>query len=125
MLTEFSERGLCRRGTEFSPQVLELFRRYNWPGNVRELRNIVERCINTCQWDIIAIEYVPKDIIDLMSSEKEQAKLNTNTDLIQYDKERLATLMRKYSGNKSKVAKDMGLSRGTLYKKLREYGWEV
>ncbi len=41
-----------------------------------------------------------------------------------YDKQRIAALMEKYNGNKSKIAKELGISRGTLYKKLREFGFE-
>ena len=41
-----------------------------------------------------------------------------------YDRERVVALMRKHGGNKTKAARELGISRATFYKRLREFGLE-
>jgi DNA-binding NtrC family response regulator len=45
--------------TRLSPEVTEVFRRYNWPGNVRELRNVIERALILEESNVITTEYLP------------------------------------------------------------------
>lgn len=130
----FAESGICRIKS-FDPEVVKLFKNYSWPGNVRELRNVIERCANSFKGDVLTKEDMPSDLVALMSegciphsddhafgdkafSEPEQ--LNWK----KYDSRRIAALMEKHNGNKSKIAKELGISRGTLYKKLREFGFD-
>lgn len=55
-----------RRGnkiTSLSPEVVQVFRRYNWPGNVRELRNVIERALILEDSDAITTEYLPGGLL--------------------------------------------------------------
>ena len=111
------------------PLVMTALINYDWPGNVRELRNVVERFILLNDGDIITIEHLPREIITSTQS------LNTISEAIQnepsYKKEDESTkdeslmiedALRKTYGNKSAAAKLLGISRGTLYNKIKEYG---
>lgn len=130
----FAENGICRI-KDFDREVIELFKNYAWPGNVRELRNVIERCANSFNGEVLTKDAMPPDLVAMMT--ENQAGRREETSFAQqissepervnwkkYDKQRIAALMEKYNGNKSKIAKELGLSRGTLYKKLREFGLE-
>jgi transcriptional regulator with PAS, ATPase and Fis domain len=102
----------------FSNDQLELMCRYDWPGNVRELENFIEQYINLGE-KVFASHFVdvntrgesahaPKivggDVPDLSLREME----------LNY----IRSLLQKHAGNKTKVARILGISRNTLYQKL-------
>ncbi len=115
-----SQRDLMR----FDEKAAEILRSYNWPGNVRELQNIISHIIVTCDSDIIKISNLPKKI----------QKQNTlfNFDLIslaeakkvaieKLEMDYLLFLLKKYSGNVSKMAECSGFTRRHLYRILNKY----
>jgi two-component system response regulator HydG len=101
------------------PQAMELLQRYNWPGNIRELQHAIERAIIMADGD----ELDSRDFFFLSAkpaSEKVQQSSTLNLD----DMER-TTIQRaidKNGGNISKAAKELGLTRASLYRRLEKYG---
>lgn len=96
---------------------------YRWPGNVRELRNIIECGMNNASGEVLTLADLPSLSENLWVDEsgaKEQT-INLEKDLIQKEKQKILSLMTAYNGNKTKVSKQMGVSRATLYKKLEEF----
>ena len=114
--------------TSFSPEVVSLFRGYSWPGNVRELRNVVERCVNFANGDTVTLDSLPADTMNMMRAQQNGnvpdggKEFAAQTSWQQIELQRISQLMIKYNGNKSKVAEELGCSRGTLYKRLKEMG---
>jgi len=116
----------------FSPEVVTLFEQYTWPGNIREVRNVIERCANTCKTELLGLESIPGDILDSFRANRSPVSLSSATvkaeenssasSWKEIDRSRIISLMEQSNGNKTKVAKLLGMSRGTLYKKLLEYG---
>ena len=100
---------------------------YDWPGNVRELRNVIERTVAFCHGPEIEVSDLPHAVTEGSQSETRQpgqlrhaanllhARANTEVQLI------LDTLSRN-GDNRSRTARDLGISRVTLYKKLHKYG---
>ncbi|MEG1758400.1 MAG: sigma 54-interacting transcriptional regulator, partial [Oscillospiraceae bacterium] len=130
LLGQLSEKGMSR-AVGADEDVLGLLCEYNWPGNVRELRNVLERSANAAGSDTLTLETIPADIIALLTGAGSASAGEMPRDVIvdvaswrRSDKDRIAALMGKYNGNKSKVASELGVSRGTLYKRLREFGLE-
>lgn len=131
--SSFAESGICKIKS-FDKKTVELFENYSWPGNVRELRNVIERCANSFKGEILTVEDMPSDLVAMMtenamaqSARKEEAIPIAEAEELnwkKYDGKRIAALMEKHNGNKSKVAKELGISRGTLYKKLKEFGFK-
>lgn len=109
----------------FSDEVYDLYMGYDWPGNVRELENAVEYSTNMAPGEIIEIGDVPQRI----GSEEEQ-NINVTESLLpladqikEYERAVIIKKLRQHgeSGNsKDLVAKELGLSRATLYRKLSE-----
>lgn len=89
----------------------EQFRTYQWPGNVRELRNFAERLATLC---LITLD--PRELISLA--------LTTYTDIAE-DSEHKKTIIRalhKTNGNRSEAAKILGISRTTLWRRMKKWG---
>ncbi len=111
-----------RKIVGFTPEVEELYINHNWKGNVRELENAVEYGVNMAFGNMITIEDVPTRILkreeelvrfrNLDRSLSEQVKL--------YEKEIITRKLKQHNGVKDAVAKELGLSRATLYRKLSE-----
>lgn len=105
--------------TGFKPAAMELLQRYSWPGNIRELQHAIERAIIMAEGN----ELDSRDFFFLSakpSSEKVQSTTTLNLD----DMER-STIQRaidKNGGNISKAAKELGLTRASLYRRLEKYG---
>jgi DNA-binding NtrC family response regulator len=108
----------------FEPAVLEVFRRYSWPGNLRELRNVVEAMILMSEGDRVGLSALP---VELLSPVQTQAVLPAAPvpsfgALRDAERETIDTAIRVHAGNLTLVARDLGISRSTLYLKLKKYG---
>src|SRR5699024_1744309 len=104
---------------------LHMLQNYDWPGNVRELRNVVERMILFNEKETVA----PKDLAEVFPAarSKESGEAAHTGGLLYQDraameKERITATLRETYGNKSAAARLLGISRVSLYKKMREYG---
>jgi two-component system, NtrC family, response regulator len=104
---------------KLSKQALEAIRRYNWPGNVRELQNRLKRAIVLADGTAIGpaeleLEIPAEDSVTSASTLKEAKEA--------LEREILANALRENSGNISKTAKALGISRPTLYDLMSRYG---
>ena len=84
-----------------------IFRDYNWPGNIRELRNIIER---------FAALYKNEEYEDLLLSLFERL---TPSKLCSVEQEEFNRVLNSVQGNKTEAAKKLGISRTTLWRKLK------
>ena len=90
---------------------------YSWPGNVRELKHTIERAIIMC--DSNALD--ENDFMLSISENKNEMKINTfNLDEIEH--QIIEKALAKYQGNVSQAAKELGLTRASLYRRLEKYG---
>jgi transcriptional regulator with GAF, ATPase, and Fis domain len=87
---------------------------HDWPGNVRELRNALERAAILCEGGLIGAQH-----LSLYTPQRPVPAVTT--DLNTVERETIETVMRECRGNKSKAAKQLGLSRTQLYGRLRKY----
>ncbi|MBN4046729.1 sigma 54-dependent Fis family transcriptional regulator [bacterium AH-315-P07] len=98
----------------FSTESLEKLEGWDWPGNVRELRMCVERAVAYSQSTSITPEeiifHVPNDLPELPES------------LADLERQHIIKMLEDNGGNISTTAKQLGISRTTLYNKLDEYG---
>lgn len=107
---------------------------YSWPGNVRELRNTIERAVNISNSLEIRIEDLPKRILAATSDFAILGKAEIDTQKLvlevvhnyeNYQKLLIQDLAKKYNGNKSLIAKELCITRPTLYKKLKEFKLDI
>lgn len=126
-LSYFSH-SLHKTVSTITDEAMKVLQSYSWPGNVRELRNVIERGVNLANSDQITKADLPADVISNIPAvpvskypkvgEKVIPKLDN--DYPQREKETIRNLMKKYRGNKSKVAAELGIARTTLYRKLKD-----
>jgi len=123
-------RKLNRQVEGFSPEVRELFLRYEWPGNIRELENLVERMVLMASGPTIQISDIPPEIQSvgsLLSVTPPEKRDNPFKDFL---KDHMETLERQMvmksleecGGNVTKAARQLGLSRKGLQLKMIKYG---
>lgn len=93
-----------------SPGAMEIMKNYNWPGNVRQLINTLEYSAVTCKGDTIEVSDLPGYIF--MKSERTEKRHSNREDII--------SLLSLYKGNKTLVARHLGISRVTLWKRMKE-----
>ena len=126
--------GDCSEGLK--PELLSYLGAYDWPGNVRELQNVIERILNNAKGYPLTEDDLPEEIFRRrLQPRTEQFSIMTqktgktikefreyNKQLI-HEEERLQIieLLKIHKGNVSQVARDMGISRTTLYKKMQKY----
>ena len=107
-----------------SEDALGLFRAYPWPGNVRELENVLEYSVALCRGQTIHVDDLPAEIRSAAAAAgcaEPPAPAETEVAASGDPEARLiqSTLERNL-WNRSKAAKDLGMSRSTLWRKMRE-----
>jgi len=98
-----------------SPDALDIITNYRWPGNVRQLINTIEHCAITCKGDTVEVSDLPEYVFH----EKKVEGNNKSTD-----RDQLLSALSQYKGNRTLTAKHLGISRVTLWKRLKELGIE-
>ena len=99
-------------------EAMYYLKNYSWPGNIRELENVIERIYNFIDTNIIRKEHLPKRILK-NNSIVPVGDLKKMLD--DYEKDLITNTLELYDGNKSSVAKVLGISRSNLYQKLEKY----
>ena len=97
---------------------MALLRRYAWPGNIRELENAIEHAFVICRDDVIAREHLPERIATKVRKHK--------SSLTQFGGSSPEAVIREWlarnDGDRSKVARELGMHRSTPWRKMRQYG---
>ena len=116
---------LNKRIRDFEQDVYRAFITFHWPGNVRELENAVEYAVNMEAGQVITLDSVPARIRNFWFRE-ESVKTTLKSQLLNTEKEILATYLQKIQDGtmtRGQLAKLLGISRITLYRKIKEYGF--
>lgn len=104
---------------------ISLLSSYDWPGNIRELRNVIERLVvlndhgEITETDLLSILFTGKRI---KPSNSKETSLTLEKERL--EKERILEMLHYTYGNKSITAEKLGMSRATLYKKIKKYNIE-
>lgn len=110
----------------FTKMALEALENHDWPGNARELKNVVDRAILMETTDKIGLKSIIFDP-DELGSEKAHARatdsLNTFS-LEKAEKELIAKALQETGWQKTKAASLLGITRATLYSKVKQYNIE-
>ena len=105
--------------TGFNSGAMDIILKYDWPGNVRELENAVERAVILSKNGSI-------DKTDLLLEETGALREGTSLNsIMEIEKQHIANVLQECGGNYSKTAVILGISRMTLYNKIKAYGIEV
>lgn len=100
-----------------SPEVLNLLTQYDWPGNVRELENVIERAVILSRKNTILPEHLP---LRLRQPGPNNSSSSSACD--KSEKEIIMQALQLTNGNQSRAAKELGIHRNTLRRKIRRLG---
>lgn len=100
--------------------VMELFMRLSWPGNVRQLKHAIEYAVITCPAGKIEASHLPRDLLEDRPAELPAGSTDV-TSFADIDRKMVIDSLTRNRLNVSKTAADLGISRTTLWRKLRRY----
>ncbi len=108
-------------------ELLRWMQRYPWPGNVRELGEILEVMCVLNEHLELGVRDLPDKLFHQLASVNAAPYVGKATDdtrgiLNEVEKKAIALEMEKHAGNRTRAARSLGVSRSTLYRKLRAYG---
>jgi transcriptional regulator with GAF, ATPase, and Fis domain len=117
-----SETGRKLRG--FTPQAMEMMRKYRWPGNVRELKNVVERAVVLARGDFIEHEDLTLSQLSTAGDTGDglpQGAPFRPASLAEIERQHILATLASTNWNKSQTAALLGIERSTLDRKIRRY----
>ncbi|MBI5117048.1 sigma 54-interacting transcriptional regulator [Candidatus Poribacteria bacterium] len=112
-----------RRIARCSERVMAALMGYPFPGNVRELENAIEHAFVVCIGDTIQLEDLPSHIVAAVTESTTAAKARM-LPLDNAEAETIRNVLSKHFGNRNRTAAELGVSRNTLWRKMRRYGIE-
>ena len=105
---------------DFSSEAMRLLLEYGWPGNVRELENSIEHAVVLAKSQLIEVADLPSGIHKALSAAGETRAGNSKT-IVQNEKRLLQEVLAECGWNKKLAAQRLGISRSTLYDKIRKH----
>jgi PAS domain S-box-containing protein len=103
-------------------EVMRTLMRYDYPGNVRELENIIEHAFVLCKGDQIDLGCLPKEFAEDQREITALTPSQEETPFQKAESEIIQRTLKKYDGNRIKTARELGLDRTTLWRKIKKYG---
>jgi PAS domain S-box-containing protein len=134
-----------RKKTTTSPRVLDhatqqVLLDYTWPGNIRELENAIEHCVAMTIGSTITLDSLPVQILNNSKTKRRPVgPLEISPDMNRHprdgdisqkdktlklsdaEKDVISDALRRHNGNRTITAKDLGISRSTILRKIKKY----
>jgi two-component system response regulator HydG len=101
----------------FSPEAMRQLLDYDWPGNVRELENSIEHATVITKGRYIELSDLPIAVKD----SEIKTKTGPNRTILENERKLLKEVLQECGWNKKEAATRLGISRSTLYDKLKKY----
>jgi transcriptional regulator with PAS, ATPase and Fis domain len=101
-----------------SAPALKKLERYHWPGNIRELIHTLERAVILAESNMLQ----PTDFLFPESEKEVEGVVFDNYNLDDVEKTVIRKALKKHEGNVSHAAKELGLTRTSLYRRMEKYG---
>jgi DNA-binding NtrC family response regulator len=104
---------------KISDAAMTRMHKHNWPGNIRELQHSIERAVILSNASVLQ----PEDFNFTASAGKEDGNLSLEQyNLEEVEKLLIRKVLKKYNGNITQAASELGLTRSSLYRRLEKYG---
>lgn len=118
-----------KTGLTISPAAMEKLIAYNYPGNVRELRHSMEMAVTFCRGNVVEPCCLPAEIRGAQTEQGPQTLICSSLPITEkvktFERELITRALEETGGKKKETAKKLGISRGTLWRKLKEHGFPV
>lgn len=123
ILTELNE--LYDTNVILAPEALQVLLKYSWPGNIREVRNIIERAYSLVEGNVIKMNSLPAAVFENGEAPLPLPKRNLDDIIENVERDTLLRIIQKNNYNCQMTARELGIHRSTLYKKLNKLNIKV
>jgi DNA-binding NtrC family response regulator len=125
----FLDRFAPGKSITISPAAMKTMFQYEWPGNVRELENCIERAVALGDQEVIDVSDLPPAVRQRQAQAtvadsaifSDEPAASSNTDLEELERDTIQRVFEQVHGDKARARKMLGISRATLYRKLKRY----
>ena len=107
-----------RSVNSLSAALVKQLQRHNWPGNVRELQHAVERAVIMTQNTTLQ----PEDFFLTNANNTDNSAFENTFQLDEIEKQTVLRAMKRHNGNITEAARELGLTRASLYRRLEKHG---
>jgi len=123
LVHSFLDRYAPGENVQVTPAVMKSFLQYDWPGNVRELENCIARGLALGDRRVIDVADLPASIGGAGSagSDGSEASALSTTALADLERMTILRVVQQAGGDKALAGRMLGISRATLYRKLKQY----
>ncbi|MFH0953740.1 MAG: sigma-54 dependent transcriptional regulator [Verrucomicrobiota bacterium] len=115
-LVQYLLRVLAPHDVAVPPDVMGMLTSYSWPGNIRELRNVLERALLLARGQPLAAQHFP----GLAAGAADVGKSEAAMSIAELETAQIKAAMERLGGDTKKVAEALGISRATLYRRLKD-----
>jgi len=106
--------------------IISKFYEYDWVGNVRELQNVLLRFFTTGQFELINFKNSKKnDLVGGSYNSNQDEHLNLSQTVKIHEKDRIIKALKSNNSHRANTAAQLGMSRTTLFRKIKEYGLKL
>jgi DNA-binding NtrC family response regulator len=120
-LAQFFHKEACRAFNKnlslLGDDLLKALQQYSWPGNVRELKHVIERMVVMAKGGNLALKDLPLEVRHAPPASEKAILSKTDAEI-----ENIRRVLAKTNGNQSKAAELLGVTRKTLFNKIKRYG---
>ncbi|MBI4125090.1 MAG: sigma-54-dependent Fis family transcriptional regulator [Deltaproteobacteria bacterium] len=111
----------------FTRRAVQYLMKYDWPGNVRELKNVIENILILHPDEVLDERHLPLHLKQSRSGRNGHTTMfaHLRDNLKSFEKDVIVSALKRYRGNKSRAAKELGISRSILYRKMKALGMEA
>lgn len=106
-----------------SPDFFQNCSLYDWPGNVRELQNVIDRAVNLVEGNTLSSNLLPEKLAILSDGCSQNSAVPKLRDYRKtLEQNAIQVCIETFGGNMTRAAKELGISRATLYRKIKKLG---
>jgi PAS domain S-box-containing protein len=124
LVEHFVEKFNLKKGKNLSgvsDEVMAFLMGYGFPGNIRELENIIEHAFVMCKGEMIELRHLPPELIE-SSKETILREKEVSKPLQTAEAEVIRKALERNKGNRLRTARELGINRSTLWRKIKRYG---
>nr|NNM89912.1 sigma 54-interacting transcriptional regulator [Bacilli bacterium] len=107
---------------EMPPDVMNALSSYAWPGNLYEVKKVMEQLMIVSDGEALTVAMLPRGIRPETMETLTEPAMPLESLAREVEQQQIEHVLRQTNGNKAKAARILGISRGTLYYKMRNYG---
>ena len=112
-----------RSGLSITPDALGWLQNQEWPGNIRQLRHLIERAVLVNQVNELRPEDFLRTLeVEAVGSPRESIPIPGSMTMDEMERAMIVRCMKHFSGNITKVAESLGMSRAALYRRFEKFG---